>query len=205
MGNYVGITIPPSWGTNRMLNTEKAILRVDRLFYAVEDDDRRVAARNVGLGTAFPIRVRYYGTTRPGLIPIACATGAIAGLAIVYSNKELFAIGTEPSLIRWQWPYSMKALDEAIDLLGPLDTKFKKVHAVRNWRVPLLKIQHKVVEQYPGLRVKREGGPLPGEPEVLLRPYNGGQLLGGCVWTPEYYKSGQAAKDYACFRKQSAP
>lgn len=171
--------------------------RVRRLFYSVEDGDRLVAVRNPHTELpALKLHTRRMGPLTERRWAIASATACIAGVALVWTPEELTAVGTEPSLSFWKWPYPVAALDEALDLVQPLDTKLRRAHEVRSWRVPQLAIQHKVAELFPDLRIKPGHSGYDPKVEIQLRPHHGGRLLlGGCVWRPEYYFCGQAKKD----------
>ena len=121
----------------------------------------------------------------------------IAGAAVVRDQERLVFIGTEVSrtLALECWEQVRRTMRRgrynavyahACRLLGS-QCRTPGADLVRARRVPLLRIQHRVAEQFPSLRLHRDGGPLPDDPEVRLQPTHGGLVLGGCIWRPETY------------------
>jgi hypothetical protein len=149
-----------------------------------------------------PITVREI-TYRNGWITAAMVVGHLIGVAVIYDEGKLVAIGSRLSLafLDERWPVispkkTVAYLTHA-DRLDPPDIPRIKTHELRALRINLLGIQHRVCELYPGFRIRRPGGQQPGQAEVWLQPNDGqGRLLGGIIWEADYYYFDHYKKDH---------
>lgn len=133
-----------------------------------------------------PVVAKHVETDKPldRLLFLAASLFAhLAGVALVATDTGYMIIGTNISVKFWQPP--MKTMtNTAYEMLEMHDYVSDRILQGRRDRVHLLKVQHRVAAEFPGLR---EWNPPSGSPEVVLKPTHGGQRLGGCVWRPETY------------------
>jgi hypothetical protein len=129
-------------------------------------------------------------------LPAMFAMGRIAGAAIVWqpeNGNKVEVIGAElcVEVFAEHWGYISSAnaggihgdlYSYAVSCLEPSGDRFTYLSGVRERRVRLLQVKHRVANCYPELRRR-------GSEEIELAPSHGGRLyLGGVVFGDEWYR-----------------
>lgn len=94
------------------------------------------------------------------------------------------------------YSYALEALrlhDRELQVLGP--STAAALESGDKLRADLLRVQHRVVQEFPEFRIWRDGGRREGQEEIWLRRKAAGYYLGGSVWISDYYYSNQHFKD----------
>ena len=148
-----------------------------------------------------PMRKRRLSYRGPAYGPAMVVLGKVFGVAVVLDiDGKCYALGANENID------DLHSVARSIYLTAPAkshdDVMVAALHTLRRptvssmrtiraYRVDLLHVQHLVCEHYPGFRVWRPGGRQPDQAEVWLKPRDrDGRLLGGVVWTKEYYCQG---------------
>jgi hypothetical protein len=183
-----------------------------KLHYAIQDYEAELIPLVAAKLLPMPdntVQVRQQRLTRTTRTTVAAYSvlARLVGLALVWDTRERHVELIGSSTCFDFWPRgrfrSLPAAVEALECLALPDPAWPAVRRMRQHRLNLLAVQHRVCRLHPRLRKWRPNGRQPGQEEVWLRTVaavpgrsTGHRLhLGGAVWVADYYTSGQFLVD----------